>query len=438
MAQKDPMARNLPLLQPMGEYGSRAKGYKDHGASRYIHTMLNWRLADKLFRREDDFILDYVVDDGKRYEPVYYVPIIPYVLCENNVLPATGWAISVHARDIKSIFKNVRAMIKGTIKKCGKLPMWNHRFTGTVKRYKSRDYHVGTYEYNETNNTVHITELPPSIFSDTYLKGADNDKVKKKGEEKKGIQAKEWVEEVEDDTTEEHVDITITLKQGAYDAITDEASGYGNEVFDCFEEYFELKDPIYDRINLINHKGEVVEYKKYEDVFDDWYQFRKSLYEVRIEREIILINAELRMLKNIQKFSQAHDKYKITNKTADETVIQILTDNKYDIFNHTVLENPKFTSVKDLHALIHEAKHGASYEYLLRISYRDLTETAYNKRAERIATLEERLTYITGDDPDTFVGAKMWLAELDELEKIIELGIKTQWMFGDADYKFED
>lgn len=437
MAQKDPMARNLPLLQPMGEFGSRSKGYKDYAASRYIHTMINWRLADKLFRKEDEFLLDYVIDDGHRYEPMFYVPIIPYVLCETNELPATGWAISTHARDIKAIFKNIRAMIDGKITKCGKLPMWNHRFKGTVKKYKNRNYHVGCYEYNEAENYVHITELPPGMFSDSYINGADSDKIKKKDADQKGIMAKDLIADYEDDTTEQYVDIKLYLKDGAYEAITADDSGYGNEVFDCFEEYFELKDPIYDRINLINEKGEVVEYKTYEDVLNDWFVFRKNLYAVRIEREIILTDLELKMLRNMQRFSREHDKYKITNKTADEDAIEILATNKYDIFNASILDSPRYTSVKELIALITKAENGANYEYLLKLSYRDLTENAYAKREKRIAELEERMLYLT-DDTGAFIGAKIWKVELDELEKVIKAGIESEWLFGDADYKFEE
>lgn len=439
MAQKDPMARNLPLLQPLGEFGSRSKGYKDFAASRYIHTMINWRLADKLFRREDEFLLDYTVDDGHRYEPMFYVPVIPYVLCETNELPATGWAISVHARDLKAIFKNVRALIDGKIAKCSKLPMWNHRFKGTVKKYKNRDYHVGCYEYNEAENYVHITELPPGMYSDGYLKGSDSDKIKKKDtEKKKGILSKkDLIDDYEDDTTEESVNIKLYLKPGAYESITADDSGYGNDVFDCFEEYFELKEPIYDRINLINDKGEVVEYKSYSAVLDDWYVFRKNLYAVRIEREIILVDMELKMLKNMQKFSREHDKYKITNKTPDEDVLEILKSNKYDIFNASMIENPKFTSVKELLALITLEENGASHDYLLKLSYRDLTENAYAKREKRIAELEERLKFLT-EETGLFVGAKMWKQELDELEQVIKTGIETEWMFGDGGYKFED
>jgi DNA topoisomerase-2 len=442
MAQGYPMGRNLPLLQPNGNFGSRAKGYKDAAASRYIYTVINWRLADKLFRKEDEFILDYEVDDGTRYEPKYYVPIIPYVLCETNELPATGWAISTHARDIKAIFKNLRQMITGKIKNCAKLPMWNKDFKGKVKKYKSRNYFVGEYEYNEKENTVRITELPVGIFSDAYINGSDSGKIKKtksaKTETKKvdkGIKSKDLIDDIEDNTKLDTVDITIYLKQGAYDAISADDSGYGNEVFDCFEDYFQLKRPVYDRINLINDKAEVVEYKTYEEVFDDWYIFRKNLYVIRIEREIILTNLKIKLLMNMQRFSREHDSYNITNKTDENTVIEILTKNKYEIFNHVLLENPKYTTVKELKNMITNPNHGASYEYLLKVSYRDLTKTQYEKRADEIEKLKNRLVDLS-DETGLFIGAKIWLKEIDELEAAIEEGLATEWSYGENEVNF--
>ena len=438
MAQGYPMARNLPLLLPLGQFGTRAKGYKDYAASRYIYTTINYRLADKLFRKEDEYILEYEVDDGDRYEPKYYVPIIPYVLCEDNDIPATGWRITTYARDIKAIFKNTRDMIKGNINACKKLPPWFRGFKGKIKTYKNKVYSVGVYTYSPTDNTVHITELPLGVFSNAYLRGPDDDKIKKKAEEKKGIQALEWIADYEDNTDMDGVNITLTLKPGAYEAITAEDSKYGNiDEFDPFEDYLQLKEPIYHLINLVNDKNEVVEYTSYEDVFNDWYAFRKNLYAVRIERELILIDLEILMLKNMQKFSKLSDTYGITNKTSEAATIEILKKEKYIIFNHTILENPRFTSVQLLKDLILLEKHGATYEYILRMTVRDLTENAYNKREARIAELLERKKYLI-DDEGLFPGAKLWLVELDELEKVIHEGLASEWFYGENNYKFED
>ena len=388
-----------------------------------------------MFRKEDDYVLDYELDDGHRYAPKYYVPIIPYVLLEDNQLPATGWKISVYARDIKDIFKNTRDMINKKITKCAKLKPWVRGFKGTIKTYKNRSYYVGVYEYNADENTIHITELPPGIFSNAYLKGPDDGKVKK-SEEKKGVQALEWVDDFEDNTSMEGVDITIYLKDGAYDAITDENSKYGNEVFDPFTDYLGLKEPIYHHINLVNDKHEVIEYATYEDVFNDWFVFRKNLYAVRIEREIILTELEIKMLKNIQKFSTYHATYNIKSTTQEDRIIEILTQNKYDIFNHTVLDSPRYTDIEVLRDSIVSPEYGASYEYLLRIAYRDLAEKAYTKREERLKELQERMKYLL-DDGGLFKGAKIWLLELDELESAIHDGLASEWFYGENKYTFE-
>ena len=433
MAQSYPGARNLPKLQPLGNFGSRDKGYKDYAASRYIYTTGNYRLNDKLYRKEDEYILEYDLVDGVRFEPKYYVPVIPTVLLENNQLPATGWAVCVHARDVNHVFSNIRAMITGKQTKCKKLPMWNKDFNGDIRTHGSRKYFVGLYTYDEDENSIHISELPPMSYSHGYLKGSD--KVTKKTDVKQGIQAKEWVDDYSDDTTIEGVDITIYLKDGAFEAINE---SHGNETFDCFEDYFELKEPIYSRLNLINEQHEVVEYKTYEAVFNDWFVFRKNLYAVRIDRESIINDLLIRMLKEQQKFSQNHDSYEINRKTSEEKAIVIIRKAKYNIYNKTLLENPKYVPVSELEFQATSPDHGASYNYLLNMSYKDITENAYNKRADRIKKLEERQIYLLDESDGLFPGATMWLKELDELESAIEEGIASDWFYGENIYEFED
>lgn len=436
MAQAYPMARNLPLLQPRGGFGNRDQGYKDFASSRYIYTSLNKRLADKLFRREDDFILPYNVDDGERYEPKYYIPIIPYAICENNDLPATGWKITIYARDLKAIFTNLRRMIRTNSDKCEALPIDLSQYKGKIKKANGKFYFLGDYEYDEKANTVTIKELPPSTFSKAYIGESISQKKDKTKDSVKGIKGKEWVLDAKDDTTDDGVNIVLQLKEGAYDAITEK---YGNENFDSFEEYFELKEAINDKINLVDEQGNVLEFKTYEDVFVHWYKFRKDLYIVRVERDTILTDLEIQMLKNMQRFSTEHHKYGITNKTTIEELILILKQHKYNIYNISLLNNPKYTDVKELIELITLEKHGADYDYLISMGYKTLTKAAYMKRQERIKELEEHAELLAEDEKKgKFRGAMVWLRELDELEEAIIEGRKTKWFYSEnVDYSFE-
>jgi DNA topoisomerase-2 len=113
MAQDFVGSNNLPLLRPLGQFGTRAAGYKDPGAPRYIFTTLNHRLTNLLFPKRDEFILKYRLEDGKRYEPEYYVPILPYGLLESESMPASGWVVHTNARHIDDVIENIKARIAG-------------------------------------------------------------------------------------------------------------------------------------------------------------------------------------------------------------------------------------------------------------------------------------------------------------------------------------
>ncbi|NBP66866.1 MAG: hypothetical protein EBU66_19745, partial [Bacteroidetes bacterium] len=332
MAQAYPCARNLPLLIPLGSFGSRSRGYTDYGQPRYTHTKLNSKLVDLLFRKEDDYVLEYELEEGKRYEPKYYVPIIPYALCETTEIPATGWNINVQARHIDDIIKNTVDMIKGKIKRCGPLRPWNKDFAGEIRIYKKREYAVGRYEYDMKTNKVEISELPIGMYASRYCFGnevLDEEKKKKtKKTSDNGISEFAYVEDVVNRTTDDGVNIIVELKEGAYDKIKASDSKYGNSVFDPIEDYLKLKRPIYHRLNLLNQKNEVVEFKTYEDIFNTWFEFRKQLYSIRTDREIILNDLMIAMLKNMQRFSQKHDSYKITKSTSTERFIEILVEEK--------------------------------------------------------------------------------------------------------------
>jgi DNA topoisomerase-2 len=429
MAQAYPCARNLPLLLPIGEFGTRDMGFKNAAQSRYIYTMVNARLANKLFRKEDDSLLQYDMEEGEYFEPRYYVPIIPYVLCENEEIPATGWKITMHARDVSSILENTKLMVEGKINKCNPLPMNKLYFKGEIRKYKGKEYSVGKVTYDEKEDAIHITELPIGKYSNSFLKGSD-----KKSDDKKGIMDDPYVLDCKDETTMDGVDITIYLKPGAFEEIE---SKYGDKTFNAIEDYFDLKTCINHHINLINQNGEVIEYTNYEDVFDDWYKFRKDLYAKRVDRELILNDLEIRMLESQQRFSEEHEKYKIDRKTPIEKANAILHREKYPVFNKTTLNNPKYTQIELLIDQITNPAYGATYDYLLDMGYKDLLENAYDKRNKAIQDLLERQKFLR-DHGGMFKGAKIWLQELDELELAIREGQASNWFYGTNQYKFED
>ena len=110
MAQDFCGSNNINLLTPAGQFGTRIMGGKDAASSRYIFTKLE-AVARKVFHPDDDAVLDYLEDDGQSIEPNYYVPILPFALCNGADGIGTGWATSVPNYDPKQLIAVLRRMI---------------------------------------------------------------------------------------------------------------------------------------------------------------------------------------------------------------------------------------------------------------------------------------------------------------------------------------
>ena len=433
MAQSMPGARNFPVLLPIGNFGTRKYGYKDPGEPRYISTKLNRRLMEAMFREEDNYLLDYETVDGKIFAPKYYMPIIPRILLENDHMPGTGWVMEIYARDWKQIFEVLTDMIKGKIHKCPKLipdSQFNHCEVRHVnKKGKATHYFVAKYSHYVECGIDHIkiTDLPPEMYSNSIAYGS---KTEQKSESY-GFSDNEHVDEIDDRTTDEQVDLTIKLKPGSFQTICKQ---YGDTNFDAIETYFDLKSPINNHINLTGPDGEVKSFECYEDVFSAWYEMRKKAYGQRLIYEEILLKARLDLLQNIQRFNREYKKYGISTETTLEQCEEILTKNNYCKFNKTLLDNPKYVKINELKEVIYSKD--VSYDYLINLKFLvDMTKSAYDKREEQIRKLTEQIAFnLSDNDTKMFRGAKTWLKELDFLRKEIDIGIATAWFYGENIY----
>lgn len=435
MAQDIPGTRHMPFILPLGQFGTRSKGGTDSASPRYTFTQLNKRLCFAMFPKEDDFLLKYTFDDGVRCEPEFYVPVIPLSIMEHMELPATGWKVKIWARDYKEIITNVRAMIKGKRTKAKPMKIWLKDNIGTIRKgagkTSGKTYSVGKYNYNKSDNSITVTELPLGKYSSSFI-GDWSAKNPKHLCHKPQIKGKP-----EDRTNDDGVYIKFNLIDNGWKEINDK---YGNEVFDCVEEFMGLKTSLDENINMIGVDGSVLEFKKYEHVIDTWFPVRKQLYTDRIDRHIILTKLMIKYLKNIIKFTKSHHDYNITPKTSIEDVIKLLKKNSYDTFNETLLTSPKYTKSDELIGLIINNSETSSYDYLINLSYNKMIESACMKRKKKLKEYEEKLKELNLDNgsSDTFKGELTWLKELDAIEATIAAGVKLGWSYGLDTAKFRE
>ncbi|NBS71488.1 hypothetical protein EBT31_21650, partial [bacterium] len=191
MAQQYMGANNINLLQPNGQFGSRLAGGSDAASPRYIHTLLS-PLARLLFREEDNPILRYLDDDGVPVEPEHYIPIIPMILVNGGIGIGTGFSTNIpnhNPSDIVRMCQMLIAALDKNVDKVGtidtqeqiaaayqvvsktKLPSirpWYLGFNGLIEDYKDNSFQSrGIWKWVD-DQTVEITELPISTWTDDY------------------------------------------------------------------------------------------------------------------------------------------------------------------------------------------------------------------------------------------------------------------------------
>lgn len=449
MAQNFSGSNNLPMLNPHGQFGTRQAGGKDAASPRYTFTTLNQELCYSVFPDDDDYLLDFVFDEGDRCEPKYFVPIIPMAILENmcgNI--GVGWKATIWSRDIYEVIDNIRNMINGKIKKAKSMSVWLNSNIGEIRKHDSKYYSIGKYKYNKKDNTIQITELPMGVYPLQYhgiQKESKDDGKKTKSKKKAGAKPDRKNTQLWQkpefkgrplDNTDESVDITFYLKdENSWKVIQETVA---KEPCDSAETYLNLKNVLTSHLNMINHDDCIIEFKKYEQVFNNWFEIRKTLYTDRIDRQLILLKLYILYLKNLIRFQKERQMYGWTEKTPEDIMIEKLENEEYQIFDKELLMSPKFTQTNDLKELILRGK-SASYNYLLDLRIRDLAEGACKKRMQQLKEKENDLDELkTLAGKGKFCGAALWERELDKLEKIITNGVRTGWSNGNEDdYSYE-
>ena len=130
LAQNYVGSNNVNLLQPIGQFGTRLAGGKDHASPRYIFTQMS-PLARHIFNVHDDHVLKYLTDDNQKIEPEYYVPILPMVLVNGAEGIGTGWMTKIPNYNPREIVENLMRMLDGREPK--EMVPWFKNFRGTIE-----------------------------------------------------------------------------------------------------------------------------------------------------------------------------------------------------------------------------------------------------------------------------------------------------------------
>jgi DNA topoisomerase-2 len=371
MAQDFVGSNNINVLYPNGQFGTRVQGGKDAGSPRYIYTYLS-KITSKIYKNEDDCILEYLNDDGYSIEPRVYYPIIPMILVNGAIGIGTGFSTNIPCYNPLDIISYLMQKLKGSLSNIDLIP-WYRGFKGTIEKDDQKDRYMCIGKYNRVGkDKLEITELPIGTWThdykeflesiiDKYIKSynnnSSNDKV--------------------------HFQLHFQNEQKLNDLLSNEN----------FETMFKLRSNRISSTNmyLFNHSGQITKYNTVYDIIDSFYDIRLNSYVKRKEHIEKRIKDELKLLSDKIRFLDlVIDRELILHeKTKDELESDLI---KYEF-----------------------DKRNDSYDYLLKMPIYSMTKDKQIDLKDEHLKKTEKLNDVINTTANT-----MWYKELDELYKEIE------------------
>jgi DNA topoisomerase-2 len=378
MAQNYVGSNNVNLFLPNGQFGSRLQGGKDSASARYIFTNVA-PMATAMFKNEDNPLYKYVDSDGTIVEPEHYVPVIPNVLINGATGIGTGFSTTVLPHSLEDVVNNIRARLDG--KKGTKMNPHYRGFTGKIEKVAPGKYETyGKFEINEEKRQIIITELPIGLWTDPYKEYLNLLIDDKSNMEIPGkLKGKQFIDSIENHSTEFKPKFVLNISKKNFEIIKQKSETYLANLLKMTSKLSENNMYMFDK------NGQIRKFKTPEEIIDYFYGIRLEFYQKRkdflikeLQNTVELLEAKYRFIKLVNE-----EKIKILRKTNEEVEKQL---EKYKL--------PR---------LAKNADSEKSYDYLINMPIRSLTN-------EKARQLEEEFT-----NKNT------------ELNKLIKTDIKDMW-----------
>lgn len=302
LAQNFAGTNNMNLLEPSGQFGSRLS--PESAAHRYIFTKFSDNFR-KLFRKEDELILQYLDEDGQQIEPETYFPILPISLINGSVGIGTGFATNILCYNPEDIKQRILEILdKKKLSK--KLTPWFKGFKGKVERVDNSTLIKGILKIENTT-TIKITELPVGMYLFKYKEILNS------------LEDSGFIKSYEDNSTEDGFEFEITCPRTT--------TQHSEETL---LEKFKLisKDSENFTLWIENHK--LKNFKNVDEVVEDFVTIRLRKYEERRLAQIKQIQEEIEFLNERKRFIEFYiQNSQSFSKKNKKQIVEILETNKF-------------------------------------------------------------------------------------------------------------
>ena len=302
---------NLNPLESDSQVGS-LRDPDSAGAPRYLYVKHS-KYMDMIYKTDYD-LLDHIFEEGQYVEPMTYLPIIPTVLCKNNIGVAVGYSMHNQAYNPIDVIDACKEVIEARADKKDKIQTIIRPYIRGIKKsnWKFEEgnwYNYGEWKFNQAKDLMIVTDLPADIsyedFEKLLYKYKDEDYIK------------DWKNKSVDGGV--NYEITFPKKQLAIEIKRDRSGKRLANKFKLIKQVPEdllwLLDENH-KLKYFQNKNEVVEY---------FVNYRMTIYTERKKKLVKILEQRYKENSDLVKFIElvCKGKLKIRNRSKADIKIDM-------------------------------------------------------------------------------------------------------------------
>ena len=302
---------NLNPLESDSQVGS-LRDPDSAGAPRYLYVKHS-KYMDLIYKTDYD-LLDFVFEEGQYVEPMTYLPIIPTVLCKNNIGVAVGYSMHNQAYDPIDIIEACKEVIEARADKKDKIKTQIRPYLKGIKRsnWRYEDgawFNYGEWKLNQAKDFMNVTDLPADVSYEDF------EKLLNKFEEEDYI--KGWKNKSVDGGV--NYEITFPKKQLAIEMKKDRS---GKRIANKFKLIKQLPN---DLLWLLDENHKLKSFQNKNEVVEYFVNYRLGIYTERKKKMVKILEERIKKNDELVKFIElvCKGKLKIRNRAKADIKIDM-------------------------------------------------------------------------------------------------------------------
>ena len=294
---------NLNPLESDSQVGS-LRDPDSAGAPRYLYIRHS-KYMDLIYKTDYD-LLEHIFEEGQYVEPMTYLPIIPTLLCKNNIGVAVGYSMHNQAYDPIDIIDACKEVIEARADKKDKIKTVIRPYIKGIKKSNWRYeegawYNYGEWKLNQAKDFMQVLDLPADVSYEDFEKLL----IKFKDEE----YIKDWKNKSVDGGV--NYEITFPKKQLAIEMKKDRS---GKRIANKFKLIKQLPE---DLLWLLDENHKLKNFANKNEVVEYFVNYRLGIYTERKKKLVKILEERIKKNDELVKFIElvCAGKLKIRNRS---------------------------------------------------------------------------------------------------------------------------